>query len=109
QMLYNEMVAQRKNPKVLEPISADSIARKEREDSLMALMADSIKRMNEEAMRSIEEQRNTEMANALRDQSQNTRYNFYLTKTGQFSVSFSTDKFYLNINQKGKIVDFAIL
>lgn len=109
QVLSQEMIAQRKNPKILEPISIDSIARKMREDSMMAVMADSIRKMNEEAMRSIEDERNAEMAAALKDQSQNTRYNFYLIKNGQFSVSFSNDKFYLNVNQRGKIVDFAIL
>jgi hypothetical protein len=109
QVLYKELIAGKKDAKILEPISADSIARKAMEDSLIAVAADSLRKMNEEAMRTAEQERQREIVASTQDPSQNTKYNFYVVKSGTFTVSFSTNNFYVNVNQQGKIIDFALM
>lgn len=51
---------------------------------------------------------NTEIANKT-NRDYDTKYNFFVNQYGKFSTRISSNYFYLNITQSGKLTDYAIL
>lgn len=82
-------------PIIVEPLSEDSILRKQ---------ADTVKlETPEENIDSITD------INPINTKKLSLRSNFYVAQTGKFSLRFSTDLFYLNITQLGELIDYELL
>ncbi|MBS1649991.1 MAG: hypothetical protein JSR09_09835, partial [Bacteroidetes bacterium] len=109
---------------IVEPLSPDSIQRKFVEDSLYHLRVyDSIRNANEQQQANNAAQQNMYQLNNPNtyqqpsnynyvnnaDATQNTVYHFYLTQTGHYSVSFSNNYFYLNVDERGVVKDYGLI
>jgi hypothetical protein len=103
---------------VVEPLSPDSIYKKFVEDSIrQSYIYDSIKRANEQqqALQNVSQNNQSQQSNATNyyqsynSSYQNTGYHFYLTSTGHYSVSFSNNSFYLNVDERGTVKDYGLI
>ncbi|MBS1643061.1 MAG: hypothetical protein JSR11_11335 [Bacteroidetes bacterium] len=110
---------------VIEPLSPDSIRNKFIEDSLNHLRVyDSIKNANDQQQQiNNTAQQNSYQSNYTNtyqqssnynyanngDASQNITFHFYLTQTGHYSVSFSNNYFYLNVDERGVVKDYGLI
>ncbi|MBS1579322.1 MAG: hypothetical protein JST29_06745, partial [Bacteroidetes bacterium] len=110
---------------VIEPLSPDSIRNKFIEDSLNHLRVyDSIKNANDQQQQiNNTAQQNSYQSNYTNtyqqssnynyanngDASQNIAFHFYLTQTGHYSVSFSNNYFYLNVDERGVVKDYGLI
>ncbi len=99
QMLSTGVIAPKKGEfVVIEPISKDSL------EILNKKLTDT---SSSDASNSNDSFTNTSFTDSSNIMGLKT--NFFVYQNGRFTIRFATDRFYLNISQTGKVVDFEIL
>ena len=94
------LVAKKGEPVTFEPISKDSL------EALNRKLTDTTMQSSD-AFSSNDSYNNTSFPDS--SAVSNFKTNFFVNQNGKFSVRFTTEKFYLNISQAGKVIDFEIL
>ena len=95
------LVAKKGEPLTFEPISKDSL------DALNSKLTDTTAMQSSDGLSSNDSYNNTAFPDSSMASSFKT--NFFVNQNGKFSIRFTTEKFYLNISQAGKVIDFEIL
>ena len=95
------LVAKKGEPLTFEPISKDSL------EILNRKLTDTAVMQSSDALSSNDSYNNTSFPDS--SAASNFKTNFFVNQNGKFSIRFTTEKFYLNISQAGKVIDFEIL
>jgi len=95
------LIPQKGEPVIIEPISKDSL------EALNRKLADTTTMQSSDANSSNDSYNNTSFPDSSAASSFKT--NFYVHQNGKFSIRFTSEKFYLNISEEGKVIDFEIL
>ena len=95
------LIGQTGAPVIIEPISKDSL------ETLNRKLNDTTAMQSSDANSSNDSFNSTSFPDS--SNVTNFKTNFFVKQNGIFSIRFTTEKFYLNISQAGKVIDFEIL